>query len=45
MEICSDFDENGVDNLDEFTIDGTPSWWTLNLIYSKNINNLKISCL
>ena len=25
------------------TIDGTPSWWTLNLIYSKKINNLKIS--
>ena len=39
----SDFDENGVDNLDEATIDGTPAWYTLNLIYSKNINNLKIS--
>ena len=40
---ASNFDENGVDNLDEATIDGTPSWYTLNLIYSKNINNLKIS--
>ena len=40
---ASDFDENGVDNLEEATVDGTPSWYTLNLIYSKNINNLKIS--
>ncbi len=40
---ASDFDENGVDNLEEATIDGTPSWYTLNLIYSKNINNLTIS--
>ena len=40
---ASNFDQNGIDNLDEATIDGTPSWWTLNLIYSKNISNLKIS--
>ncbi|MAO71524.1 MAG: hypothetical protein CMD02_03320 [Flavobacteriales bacterium] len=40
---ASNFDQNGIDNLDEATIDGTPSWWTLNLIYSKKINNLKIS--
>ena len=25
------------DNLDEATIDGSPSWWTLNLFFSANI--------
>lgn len=39
----ANFDENGVDNLDEATIDGTPAWYTLNLRYSKNINNLRVS--
>ena len=39
----ADFDENGVDNLDEATVDGTPAWYTLNLRYSKNINNLRVS--
>ena len=41
-----DFDLNGVDNFEEATIDGTPSWYTLNLIYSRKINNfqLSISC-
>ena len=33
-----DYDENGVDNLDEATIDGTPSWQILNLDYRLNIN-------
>ena len=33
-----DYDENGVDNLDEATVDGTPSWQILNLNYRLNIN-------
>ena len=33
-----DYDDNGVDNLDEATIDGTPSWQILNLDYRLNIN-------
>ena len=43
---AEDFDLNGVDNFEEATIDGTPSWYTLNLIYSRKINNfqLSISC-
>jgi len=42
----SDFDLNGVDNIEEATIDGTPSWITLNLIYIKKIKDLtfSISC-
>ena len=27
----ADYDQNGNDNDDEATVDGTPSWWTLNL--------------
>ena len=40
------FDVNGVDNLEEATVDGTPSWYTLNLRYSRKITNfqLSISC-
>ena len=43
---AEDFDLSGVDNFEEATIDGTPSWYTLNLIYSRKINNfqLSISC-
>ncbi len=43
---AEDFDLNGVDNFEEATIDGTPSWYTLNLIYSRKMNNfqLSISC-
>ena len=37
------FDANGVDNLEEATVDGTPSWYTLNLRYSKQLNNINIS--
>ena len=37
------FDANGVDNLEEATVDGTPSWYTLNLRYSKQLNNIDIS--
>ena len=39
----SDYDANGVDNLDEATVDGTPSWHTTNVVYSRIFNNLKIS--
>ena len=39
----SDYDANGVDNLDEATADGTPSWRTTNVVYSRIFNNLKIS--
>lgn len=38
-----DFDINGVDNLEESTIDGTPSWYTLNILYSRKINRLLFS--
>ena len=40
---ASDYDANGVDNLDEATADGTPSWRTTNVVYSRIFNNLKIS--
>ena len=41
---AEDFDVFGVDNLDEATINGTPSWWILNLLYSHNLDDsLKIS--
>lgn len=38
-----DFDVNGVDNLEEATIDGTPSWITCNAIYSKKFKSLSVS--
>ena len=38
-----DFDVNGVDNLEESTIDGTPSWITCNAIYSKKFKSLIVS--
>lgn len=36
---ADDYSPNGSDNLDEATLDGTPSWWSLNLSYSVNLNN------
>jgi len=36
---AEDYSRNGSDNLDEATKDGTPSWWTLNLSYSVNLND------
>ncbi len=35
-----DYDMEGVDNLEEATIDGTPMWYTLNLHYSNKIDNM-----
>lgn len=32
------YSPNGSDNPQEATVDGTPSWWTLNLNYQYNIN-------
>ena len=40
---ASNYDANGVDNLDEATVDGTPSWYTINIVYSRKFNNLKTS--
>ena len=37
------FDANGIDNIEEATIDGTPSWYTLNLRYTKQLNKIRIS--
>ena len=34
----SEYDYNGVDNLNEATIDGNPPWQIFNLIYDKTIN-------
>ena len=42
-----DFDVNGVDNLDEATIDGLPAWYIVNLKYIKEINKdlvISIAC-
>ena len=36
---AEDYDLGGVDNLEEATIDGTPSWCILNLYYSYKIDN------
>ena len=30
----------GIDNLEEATIDGAPMWYTLNLHYSNKIDNM-----
>ena len=35
----NEYDENGVDNLDEATIDGNPSWNIINLNYTNYIND------
>lgn len=37
-KLAEDYDEAGVDNLAEATIDGNPSWFTLNLAYKNQIN-------
>lgn len=33
-----DYSSNGSDNPDEATVDGTPSWWTLNIQYTVQLN-------
>ena len=41
-----DYDDLGIDNLDEATLDGNPSWYTLNFGYSTKIDkNIIISIL
>jgi len=40
---AEDFDVSGVDNLNEATSEGTPSWYTLNLRYSRKIKNFNVS--
>ena len=40
-----DYDDLGVDNIGEATEDGNPSWYTLNLGYSRKIDkNISFSC-
>ena len=40
-----EYDDGGVDNLEEATIDGTPMWYTINVAYKKTIDkNLSFSC-
>ncbi|MGC6471128.1 MAG: TonB-dependent receptor plug domain-containing protein [Flavobacteriales bacterium] len=36
---ASEYSANGSDNLNEATIDGNPSWWTLNLQFSSKISS------
>jgi len=36
---AQDYSPNGSDNPEEATVDGTPSWWTLNLNYSLPLND------
>ncbi|MBC8464265.1 MAG: TonB-dependent receptor [Bacteroidetes bacterium] len=36
----AEYSRGGSDNPEEATEDGTPSWWTLNFSYSKQINQL-----
>jgi hemoglobin/transferrin/lactoferrin receptor protein len=36
---ANEYDEAGIDNLDEATEDGIPSWQTFNLMYKKNLDN------
>ena len=38
-----DFDISGTDNLEEATINGTPAWYTINILYSKTIDILTLS--
>ena len=43
-KLAKDYDDAGVDNLEEATIDGNPSWHTINLVYAKKIEaNLSYS--
>ena len=37
-KLIEDYDEAGVDNLAEATINGNPSWFTLNLAYTNRID-------
>ncbi len=37
-KFTEDYDDEGVDNIDEATNDGNPSWYTLNLSYNKKID-------
>lgn len=40
-----EYDDGGIDNLEEATFDGTPMWCTLNVAYKKIIDkNLSFSC-
>ena len=42
--MAKDYDDAGVDNLEEATIDGNPSWHTINLVYAKKLEaNLSYS--
>lgn len=41
----NEYDDGGVDNLEEATVDGTPMWYTLNLHYINKLeNDITISC-
>lgn len=42
---ASEYSPNGSDNPEEATVDGTPSWWTLNLNYSVPLNDKIIAQL
>ena len=37
-KLAKNYDEAGVDNYDEATIDGSPSWYTLNFCYTNKID-------
>ena len=42
---AKDYDDNGVDNIEEATIDGNPSWQTIDISWSlKATENIDISC-
>lgn len=36
---AEDYDDNGVDNLDEATEQGTPAWQIINIAFHSNINS------
>lgn len=38
-----EYSSSGSDNPEEATVDGTPSWWTLNLNYQYNINEVLLA--
>ena len=39
MEKAVNYDASGIDNLEEATPEGNPSWYTINVDYSKKIDN------
>ena len=44
-KLAENYDDAGVDNLIEATSDGNPSWYTLNIAYSNNIDkNITFTC-